>query len=815
MMTFLADLRYGARMLARSPGFTAVAVLSLALGIGANTTIFSVVHSLLLRPLPVSEPERLVKIYTVLESDSRMMSSSYPDYEDLRDISESFTGLAVCRYMPLGLSGFGKAEVLLGEIVSHNYFDVVGVQPVLGRGFLPEEGDSEGSHPVVILSHAIWNARFGGDRQVLGSDISINRQPFRVVGVAPEGFQAMHVGIRPDMWIPIQMQAAVSPIPTPLDARSMRYLRIVGRLKAGTSVEQANAEVVPIVERLSEQYPDDNSGNTATVISADRDRLIAGVVSPDSVRLFMSVLLALVGLVLLIACFNVANLMLARALGRQREIAVRLSLGASRLRVVRQLLTESVLLALLAGGVGLLCSLWATRLLEMVRPPLPIAIEFDLAPDATVLAFTLGISVLAGILFGLMPALRAFRPRLFGALRDRRSSGVTSPGGVKLERGLVIAQVALSMFLIVAAGLCVQSLRNVQAVDLGFDPSKILTLNVNPTMARYDEETGLRLQEQLLDRVREIPGVRAASMAAMLPLGADTLSTGFTVAGYELKPDERPTVFMNLVSEGYFETMNIPLISGRSFTAQDRKGNTAVMVVNQAAAERYWPRGEVVGGMVRVGQVEWQVVGVTASTRHVSLHDENEPLMYLPMAQFSFGFANYQIRTEGEPRNALAPVLRELERLDPNLPVSDVKTMEDHLGFVLLPSRMLSLLTGGFGLIAFLISMIGVYGVISYTVGQRTQEFGLRAALGATRTNILVSVVRDGIWIAVGGLVAGIGLSVALTRWLGSLLHGVNPTDPLVFVVVCASVTLAVITASLVPANRASRVSPSSALRYE
>lgn len=815
MHSFLQDLRYSARTFAKNPGFTLLAVVTLALGIGANTAIFTVVNTLLLQPITVQEPERLVKVYSRYGSDSAYHSNSYPDYLDWRERSRSFSDLAVSRYMTVGLKGADKTELVLTEVVTVNYFDVLGVKPIVGRAFEPGEGRTEGSHPVAVLGYDAWRTRFGGDPGIVGKDVTINTLPFTVIGVAPESFRSLHVGIRPDIWIPIQMQAAVSPMEFPLDARSVRYLRVIGRLRPGVTLEQADAELAAITQRLVEEYPDSNGGNSSVLVPCDDDRLMAGVVAPGAARAFLSVLMALVGFVLLIACFNVANLLLTRAIGRQKEIALRLSLGATRFRILRMLLTESSILALLAGAGGLFAAVWAARLIEMLRPPMPIPVQLEIRPDGSVLLFTLAASMLTSLVFGLVPALQALSPRLSSSLRDRQAASGRVGKRAVLQRGFAVAQVGLTLVLLISAGLCLRSLRQAQDADLGFDPDNLLTLNLNMSTVRYEQSRGQAFLDEIVERAAEVPGVRTASLALVLPLGADTMRTGFQVEGYELRPDENPTVHMNMVGHGYFKTLGIPMIRGREFTRRDNEGSRPVMVVNQIAAERYWPGEDAVGKTVRIGRTQREVIGVTANSRHSSLRGSPQPILYMPMAQRYFGRAGLLVKTEGDPRQIAAPLLSEVERLAPGMAVSDIQTMREHLAFVLMPSRLLGILIGVFGLLALVLSVTGVYGVISYAAGQRRQEFGIRSALGADGVSILWMVLRQGLVIGVSGLLLGLAGAIAGTRLLTAYLHDISPTDPLTFSAVCAALFTVVLAACLLPAWRATKVDPMEALRYE
>ncbi|HZS04926.1 MAG TPA: ABC transporter permease [Blastocatellia bacterium] len=825
MGTLFQDLRFGLRMLARRPGFTATAVLALALGIGANSTIFNLVNALLLRPLPVVRPDEIVAVYTSDYSSTEYGTSSYPDYVDFRDRNGVFAGLVAYQATPFSLNTGGANERAFGEIVSGNYFTVLGVRPAPGRGFLPEEDITPGAQPVVVISHKLWQQRFGGDPGVVGRIVKLNGHPFTVVGVAPEKYSGLTRGLAADLWVPAMMMEQALPGSRNLVERGSRGFSVMGRLKPGVTLAQAQADFRVIAEQLFKAWPQEwtnirKESRVITLLPESEARVMPGFRKP--LIIFMALLMTVVGLVLLIACANVANLMLARATARRREIAVRLSLGASRGALIRQLLTESLLLSLAGGGVGLLLAAWGADLLMAFKPPMQMPIEIDLRTDWRVLGFTFGISLLTGILFGLAPALAASKPDLVAALKE--GEGMAGHGRTRLRGAFVVAQVALSLLLLVGAGLFLRSLGNASAIDPGFDPDNLLAMTMDLQLQGYDRARGKNFSRQLLDRVRAVPGVEAATLAEYLPLNLDGARRGITIEGYTPRPGESTEVGSVTVAPGYFETLRLPVLRGRSFGGQDREGAPGVVMVNEAFARRYWPGQDPLGKRIRMGAMRGgnsdelpalEVIGVVKDGKYVTLGEGATPFFYLNLAQGYDPAPTLIVRTRGNPTDYLPAVRNVVAALDDSLPLFDVKTMREHLGLALLPARLAGTILGIFGLVALVLAASGIYGVMSYSVARRTREIGIRMALGAGRGDVLRLIVGQGMKLVVIGTAIGLVAALALGRLLGSLLYGLSPADPLTFagmVLLLAGVALA---ACWIPARRATKTDPMIALRYE
>jgi len=822
MQTLWQDMRYGARMMVKNPGFTLIAVVTLALGVGANSVIFSVVNALLLRPLPVEKPEQLAAVYTSDFSSTQYGASSYPDYVDFRDRNQVFSGTVA--YMPtaFSLNVDGTNERAFGEVVSGNYFSTLGVKPALGRGFLPEEDRTPGERAVVVIGHKLWQNRFGGDPAVVGRAIKLNGHSFTIVGVAPEKYSGLIRGIASDLWVPAMMIKQAAPSADYLVERGDRGFLVMGRLKPGVTFYQAQADFRRIAEQLFKEWRQEwtNVRNQSRVISLlpeGQARILPDLRTP--VLIIMSLLMTVVGLVLLIACANVANMSLARATARRKEIAVRLSLGASRGRLIRQLITESLSLSLLGGVAGLLIGVWGTDLLMAFKPPAPVPIEIDLGADWRVLGFTFGLSLLTGVLFGLAPALAASRPDLVASLKDE-AGGATGRG--RLRGALVIAQVALSLMLLICSGLFIRSLRNASSVDLGFDADNLLAMSMDLQLQGYTEPAGRNFSRQLLDRVRALPGIVSASVTDELPLGSGS-RRAITIEGYTAQPGESTEVNSSSVAPGYIETLGVPMLRGRAFNEQDREGSPGVVIVNEAFARRYWSGQEPIGKRIQMGVARsgandspyLEVVGVVKDGKYVTLDEEARPFFYLNLAQRYQSSPTLIVRTSGNPLDYLPAVRGEVAALDKNLPLYDVKTMRQHLGLALLPARLAGSVLGVFGVVALIMAAAGIYGVMAYSVAQRTREIGVRMALGASAGAVLRLMTRQGMKLTLAGMAIGLAASLALTRLMKSMLFGVSATDPLTFVVVPLLLIMVAMLAALIPARRAARVDPMVALRVE
>ncbi len=826
MQTLWQDLRYGARMLLKQPSFTLITVLTLALGIGANGVIFSLVNALLLRPLPVDKPAELAAVFTSDYSSGDFGASSYPDYVAFRDRNQSFAGLVAYQPQPLSLNVDGANERAFGEIVSANYFTVLGLKPALGRGFLPEEDQRPGAAAVAVVSHKLWQTRFGGNAATVGRNVKLNGQPFTIVGVAPQNYGGLLRGLAVDWWVPVMMADQLVPGSHNLTERGNRGLFIMGRLKPGVTVEQAQADFKNVGAQLYREWPQAwenirREGRTISLVSESAARVMPGMRTP--LVIFMALLLTVVGLVLLIACANVANLLLARAAARRKEIAIRLSLGAGRARLIQQLLTESVLLALLGGVAGLALATWGADLLMAFKPPVPFPLEINLHGDWRVFGFMFGLSLLTGIVFGLVPALAAARPDVTSALKDDGGAANARGGRGRLRGALVVVQVALSLLLLICAGLFLRSLRNASTIDPGFDADNLLALTMDLEQQGYDEVRGKIFTAQLLDRVRALPGVVAASLADDLPLSLGGSRRGVTIEGYAAQPGEDMEIHSSKVAPGYFETLRIPLLQGRTFEAQDRAAAPGVVLVNEAFARRYWPGQPPLGKHIQMGSVRsgvndapaLTVVGVVKDGKYTSLGEEATPFLYLNLAQQYAASPTLIVRTSGNPTDWLAAVRSEVTTLDKSLPLFDVKTMRQHLGIALLPARLAGSVLGIFGLIALLLAAAGIYGVMAYAVAGRTREIGIRMALGADSFAVLRLVVQQGMTLVLIGLALGLAAAFALTHLLKSFLFGVSTADPVTFAGIVGLLTLVALAACWIPARRATQVDPLVALRCE
>lgn len=818
METLIKDIRYGIRSLLKQPGFAAVAVLSIALGIGVNTTIFSFVNAALFRPLPFPEPDELVRVW-----DGN--ASSYPDYVAYRDESHAFSGLIAYAQRPLSLNVNGQSERIYGEIVSGNYFDVLKAKPAIGRGFLEEEDRTVGSHPVVVLSNRLWRRQFDSDPSVVGKGIRINNHSFTVIGIMQESFVGATVLSPPDVWVPMMMEPVIERGSHALTSPDSGWLSMLGRLKPEVKLTEAQAAVETIAARLHQARRERASGPGepgSRVVAVAEAR---GLMVPPQGRVLLFVAVALVmivvSLVLLVACANVANMLLARAVNRRKEIAVRLALGAGRWRIVRQMLTESALLSLIGGVGGLLLASWSANLLATLLPRSlhGNSIGPDVTPDARVFLYTFLLSAVTGVIFGLAPALQTSKPNVVAALKDEAAGFGSGRRRFTLRNLLVVSQVAVSMLLLVIAGLFLRNLRNTQHAQPGFALDNSLMMSFDLGNAGYDVARGKIFEEQLLQRVRTLPQVRAASLAQFVPLSSARRVTPLYVEG-ETTPDRfdaNSQLSSNTVGLDYFRTMGIPLVSGRDFNTTDAASSSAVIIVNETLARRIAPAGSAVGKRIRMdgkgGYLE--VIGVVRDIKYGELGEA--PLMfgYLPLAQHYSSAMTLHIRTTGDPLAVVSQAQAEVEALDPNLALTDVKTMQEHMRLPLAPAKLLALLSTTLGILALLLAAVGLYGVIAYVVGSRTREIGIRMALGAQTNGVRKLVIVQGMKLALTGIALGTLAGLALTRVLEGLLYGVSATDPLTFTGVAILLAFVALLACLVPAWRATRIDPLVALRYE
>ncbi len=810
MNDLVQDMKYAVRMLLKAPGFAVVAILTLALGIGANTAIFSVVYGVLLRPLDYGEPERLTYLFDVQEVIKEAPFSAV-EFLEFQSQNSTFENLAGARPLSFNLTGEGAAERVRGTVASSTFFDVIGVHPVMGRGFSPDEG-KPGAPRVAVLSHGMWQRRFGGDKNILGRVLTLNQERVTVIGVMPPSFGFMR-GV--ELWMnPRHHVPEVFPnyrMDDPNADRGIHYLPVIGRLKKGVTLAQAQADLDAISKRITRQ------NNTAHGIKvASLYDVITGDIRPT-----LLVLLGAVGFVLLIACANTANLLLARAAGRQKEIAIRTALGATRARIVRQSLTESALLGLIGGTFGLALAQWGVRLLVAANPDdLPRVADVQI--DAPALAFTLGISLLTAILFGLAPAVHSARIGLNEAMKEGSRGSSTGAGHRRVRGLLVISEVALSLVLLIGAGLLIKSFVRLLEVKPGFNPAGLTTMWVNFSAAKYQKEDSIpEFVRQVLPRLEAIPGVQGVALANDLPLEGQDTNGNPTIEGRATNSSEqgeRDVVGMHDVNADFFRTMGIPLLRGRTFTLRDGRGAPHVAVINEAMAKRFWPNEDPIGKRFRLftRRDEWsEVIGVVGNVRHNGLSSDTTLEAYAHVLQSPWPYAAIVLRSDQGAEQLAGAVRAEVAAVDPQIPVHGIRSMDRVVGDTLQQRRITLGMIGLFAALALTLAAVGIYGVMAYNVAQRTHEIGIRVALGAARGDVLRLVVGQGMKLALVGLAVGIPSAFALTRLMEKLLFGVKPTDPVTFALVAIGLTLVALAACWVPAMRAARVDPLVALRYE
>jgi predicted permease len=814
------DVRYAFRRMAKAPGFTAIAIGSLALGIGANTAIFSLVNAVLLSGLPVRAPQELVEIYTSEEHDGYPYSvSSYPDLEDLRERTDLFSGVAGYEAFFSRLETEASTEPIWGEMVSWNIFSLLGIEPEVGRFFVVEEGQSPGTHPVVVLGHNYWQKRFGGDPGVVGSGIRLGGHQYTVVGVAPESVQGFTApGFSMDMFAPYMMADALD-----LDGGSGHLTRrtdrstfIKARLAPGVSVQEARAALQTLSARQREAYPDawrDRSFNLLPTAEVAIHPIVDG-----PLRAVAALLLTVVGLVLLVACTNLAGFLLARASDRKKEVALRLALGARRLTLIRQLLTETLILGILGGGAGLLVAHWALQALMAFQPPIPIPINLDVGLDKTVLLFTLGVSAAAGAFFGLVPALQSTRPDVAPTLKDESGTGTGRMRRFSLRNILIVTQVSVSMVLLLGAGLFLRSLQSAQTIDLGFTLREGGIVWLMALGGDIGDEEVANLDRALQERALAIPGVEKVASAEMLPLGISFQTGSWDIPGVEPpEGEEHHDIAYNTVSRTYFDVMGIPIVAGRSFGPEDRRGSEPVVIISETAARRFWPGENPVGREVlRTSREQpYRIVGVAKDTKAWTLGEEYRPYIYLSKEQ-STEVSSMIVATGSIPEAQITTeLLRVARETDPRLVVMEAKTMSDHLSIALFPPRMAALLLGVFGALALILASTGLYGTVAFSVARRTREMGIRLSLGADASGVVAMVLRGAMGLVLVGAVIGLLLSLGLAQAVKGFLYGVGATDPVAFIGVPAVLVGVALLAALVPARRASRVNPVHALKSE
>ncbi|HEU4564350.1 MAG TPA: ABC transporter permease [Gemmatimonadaceae bacterium] len=807
MDTFLQDIRYSARRLLRSPGFTLIAVVTLALGIGANTAIFSVVNAVLLRPLPYADSERLVRVLSMYESSENSVSPL--DYLDWKAQARSFSGLAALSFRPLNLTGGEEPQRLEGAGVTADFFSVLGTKPLLGRVFGPED-DQPGLRNIV-LNERLWRSRFGADPRLVGATVQANGESYTVVGIVPA---AEAYPRRADAWVPMAFSADERLPPN----RGRRFMQVVGRLKPGVTAAQADNEMRAIAARLAQQYPEQNTGLSASARGL-REYMVGNIRTP------LLVLMGAVGFVMLIACANVANLLLVRAAGRETELAVRAALGAGRGRVVRQLVTESVVLSLVGGAAALALAAWGVELFKRFAPAGMPRVD-DVRVDAGVLLFTFGVALATGILFGLVPALGVARPNLAQTLREGARGSRTRPGSHRVRRILVASEIALAVMLLAGAGLLIRSFVRLSNVDPGFRPERVMTFALTLPDARYpDAPQKRRFTQELTERLARVPGARAAGVVSYLPMTNFGMGSSFTVA--ELPPVPRgqePGAAMAAASPGYFAAMGIPVRRGRDFTAADREGGAKAVIVNEALVRRIFGEQEPLGKHLRFDPIfrdaagDWEIVGVVGDVRSQGLANEVAPMFWMPYAQapsLLLQFVSVAVRTAGEPEAITNSLRAEVRQLDPDLPLVNLRPLETIVADTVSQPRFYMMLLAAFAAVALLLSAVGIYGVMAYAVTLRTSEIGIRIALGASARDVLGQVLREGMAVALVGVVAGGVAALWLTGVLRGLLYGVSATDPVTFAAVTVVLLAVAALACFLPARRATRVDPMIAMRTE
>ncbi|HEV2912969.1 MAG TPA: ABC transporter permease [Pyrinomonadaceae bacterium] len=804
----LQDVRYGARFLRRAPGFTSVAVLTLALGIGANTAIFSVVDAVLLRALPYRDADRLVTLWEDNRSGNHPRNvTSAANFLELQSQAKSFEEMAAFFDMRLNLTGAGEPVAVPIQVGTTNLFTVLGANAMLGRTFTAEDGEP-GHGNVIVLSYGFWQRQFGGARDVIGKTVALDGANVTIIGVMPADFkwfikENSRSGQPPELWVPTRLRQARG-----------RYLSSVGRLKPGVTLAEAQAELNTIMSRLGQEQPEYNANMGVTLVGV-REQLAGEIKTP------LLVLLGAVAFVLLIACANVANLMLARAASRSKEIAIRAALGAGGGRIIRQLLTESLLLSLMGGALGVGLAMWGVAALVALSPPNLIGSE-QVGVSLPVLGFTLGVSILTGVVFGLLPALEASRTDANEALKETGRGNTRSRRSRRARAAFVVVQIALALVLLVGAGLMVRSFTRLVAVDPGFDPKNLLTLRVQLPARKYKEDPKVvNFYRQATEQLASLPGVRSVSLANYLPfytgLGA---RTAFTIEGQPAPaPDKRPSTDVRVTDENYFRTLGIPVLQGRTFTQQEATEDRHTIVISEALARKYFPGENPLGKRIAVTMMENppmnEIIGVVADVKYDKLDAEAYPMVYWTLPQLTYSEMTLVVRTEGDPLALAAPARRVIQSIDPAQPVADLRTMESWVGESVARARFGTLLLTVFACIALLLASVGIYGVTAYTVTQRTHEIGIRVALGAQASDVLRLIVGHGMRLALIGVAVGVGGALLLTRVLGTLLFGVSPTDLATFISVASVLMLVTFLACYMPARRATKVDPMLALRSE
>jgi macrolide transport system ATP-binding/permease protein len=811
--TLIADIRYSFRSLLKNPGLTLAAILSLGLGIGANTTIFTWVQAVLFRPIPLAADPSSIRIAAMQNREGQSRSWSYPNFVDFRDRTKMLD-IVGQDDQTFNIAVDDTAERAWGALVSGNYFEVMGIRPAAGRFFTAKDDVTPGGHPVAVLSYANWQRRFAGDPTVIGKRVTINNTPITIIGVAPEGFIGSFLGVSSAAWVPMAMQKEMMGGDR-MNQRGNGWFQSIVRLKPGVSAEQAQAEASSIMAQLEQEYPDFNEGRRLRIVQTWEAPFGAGTVLAP----LLGVLSVLVALVLVIACANVANLLLSKAVSRRREVAVRLSLGASRTRLIRQLLTESFLLAIVAGITGVVMAYWTMDVIMAFVPPVDMPIDLGLRMDTTTLLFALGVSMVTGLVFGLAPALQASSNQTINALKEEGRSGSGGRTTGRLRNALVVAQVAVCLVLLVGATLFLRSFIAAQSLSPGFDASHVVTASMDMFPSGYTGDRHREFQRRAIEAVQAVPGVESAAFGSRLPLGfGGNNSTSVGVEGYVPRENEEIVINYSTIGPNYFETMGIPIRQGREYNDTDTLQSPRTLVINETMAKRYWPEGKALGGKIRLGQNLAEVIGIVADSKYSSINERPLAQLFFPVSRSETSTLRLFVKTAGDPAPLVAEVRNAIRGIDATLPVYDARTLNEHMQIAVFAQRMAANLLGAMGVLALLLAAIGLYGVMAYAVSQRTQELGIRLALGASPGSLLGMIVGQGMKLTVIGLAIGLAIALGAFGSIGavrSLLPGISPMDPITFVTVPIVLGSIALLASWIPGRRAGKVDPLVALRYE